>query len=57
LPAEHPLYTLDNALVVPHIASASFETRSRMAEMAADNLLAGLAGQLPPNCLNPEALR
>ena len=50
-----PLYTLDNALVVPHIASASFETRNRMAEMAADNLLAGLAGQLPPNCLNPEA--
>lgn len=57
LPADHPLYTLDNALIVPHIASASFETRSKMAEMAADNLLAGLAGTLPPNCLNPEALR
>lgn len=55
LPADHPLYTLDNALIVPHIASASFETRSKMAEMAADNLLAGLAGKLPPNCLNPEA--
>jgi glyoxylate reductase len=54
LPADHPLYTLDNALIVPHIASASFETRSRMAEMAADNLLAGLEGKLPPNCLNPE---
>lgn len=57
LPADHPLYTLDNALIVPHIASASFETRSQMAEMAADNLLVGLAGALPPNCLNPEALR
>ncbi|MGQ9814379.1 MAG: 2-hydroxyacid dehydrogenase [Candidatus Roseilinea sp.] len=55
LPADHPLYTLDNCLIVPHIASASFETRSRMAEMAAENLLAGLAGRLPPNCLNPEA--
>ncbi len=55
LPADHPLYTLDNALIVPHIASASYETRSRMSEMVADNLLAGLAGQLPPNCLNPEA--
>ncbi|MFO7633251.1 MAG: D-glycerate dehydrogenase [Caldilinea sp.] len=55
LPADHPLYTLDNALIVPHIASASFETRSKMAEMAADNLLAGLAGNMPPNCLNPEA--
>lgn len=57
LPADHPLYTLDNALIVPHIASASFETRSKMAEMAADNLLAGLAGMLPPNCLNPEAMK
>lgn len=56
LPADHPLYTLDNALIVPHIASASFETRSQMAEMAADNLLAGLAGVLPPNCLNPDAM-
>ena len=54
LPADHPLYTLDNALIVPHIASASFETRSRMAEMVADNLIAGLEGKLPPNCLNPE---
>lgn len=54
LPADHPLYTLDNCLIVPHIASASFETRSRMAEMAAENLLAGLAGRTPPNCLNPE---
>jgi glyoxylate reductase len=57
LPADHPLYTLDNALIVPHIASASFETRSQMAEMAADNLLAGLAGKLPPNCLNPDAMK
>lgn len=55
LPADNPLYTLDNCLIVPHIASASFETRSRMAEMAAENLLAGLAGRTPPNCLNPEA--
>lgn len=57
LPADHPLYTLDNALIVPHIASASFETRNRMAEMAADNLLAGLAGEQPPNCLNPEVFK
>ena len=54
LPSDHPLYTLDNALIVPHIASASFETRSRMAEIAADNLLAGLEGKMPPNCLNPQ---
>jgi glyoxylate reductase len=57
LPADHPLYTLDNALIVPHIASASVETRNRMAEMVADNVLAGLAGQQPPNCLNPEIFK
>ncbi|HEY3341178.1 MAG TPA: D-glycerate dehydrogenase [Anaerolineae bacterium] len=57
LPADHLLYTLDNALIVPHIASSSFETRSRMAEMAADNLIAGLEGKLPPNCLNPEVAK
>ncbi|MCL4504640.1 MAG: D-glycerate dehydrogenase [Chloroflexi bacterium] len=57
LPADHPLYTLDNALIVPHIASASFETRNRMADLAADNLIAGLEGRLPPNCLNPDVMR
>jgi glyoxylate reductase len=57
LPADHPLYALDNALIVPHIASASVETRNRMAELAAENLLAGLAGKQPPNCLNPEIYR
>jgi glyoxylate reductase len=57
LPASHPLYTLENALIMPHIASASFETRNRMAELAADNLLTGLQGKEPPNCLNPEIFR
>jgi glyoxylate reductase len=57
LPSDHPLYTMENALIVPHIASASFETRNRMAEMAADNLLTGLEGQVPPNCLNPEVFK
>jgi glyoxylate reductase len=54
LPADHPLLTLPNCLVVPHIASASIETRGRMARMAADNLLAGLRGERLPNCVNPE---
>jgi glyoxylate reductase len=54
LPADHPLLTLDNCLVVPHIASASRATRGKMAEMAAANLLAGLRGQRLPNCVNPE---
>lgn len=43
LPADHKLLTLPNCLVVPHIASASWATRTRMAVMAAENLLAGPA--------------
>jgi glyoxylate reductase len=54
LPVEHPLLTLDNCLVVPHIASASWRTRERMSLMAAENLIAGLKGERLPNCVNPE---
>jgi len=54
---EHPLLTLDNVIIAPHIASASFTTRRNMATMAAANLIAGLRGQIPPNCVNPEAIR
>ena len=44
---------LDNAVLTPHIASASRATRLRMAELAAANLRAALAGQRPPNLLSP----
>lgn len=54
LPADDPLLTLDNCLVVPHIASASRATRAKMAEMAAANLLAGLRGERLPTPVNPE---
>ncbi len=57
LPADHPLLTLDNAVVVPHIGSGSVYTRGLMARMAAENLLAGLKGEMPPNPVNPEALQ
>jgi glyoxylate reductase len=53
LPAGHKLMGLSNCLVVPHIASASWATRTRMATMAAENLLAGLRGERLPNCVNP----
>lgn len=49
-----PLLELDNLIVTPHIASASRYSRGRMAQMAADNLLAGLNGERLPNCVNPE---
>ena len=54
LPSGHPLFALDNCLIVPHLGSASFATRSKMAEMAVDNLLAGLAGRPLPHCVNKE---
>jgi len=57
LPADHPLLTLDDVIVAPHIASASVATRTKMALMAAENLIAGLKGEMPPNPVNPEALR
>jgi len=57
LPAVHPLLTLDNLIVTPHIASASRATRGKMAQMAVDNLLAGLNGTPLPNCVNPQVYR
>ncbi len=46
------LSDLANVVLLPHVGSATVETRTRMAEMAAENLLVGLKGQTPPNCLN-----
>lgn len=56
LPADHPLLSLPNCTVVPHIASASYATRERMARMAAANILAVLGGELPPNLVNADAI-
>ena len=56
IPLDDPLLTLENVIVLPHIGSASVETRKKMALMAAENLLAGLRGELPPHPVNPEAL-
>lgn len=48
---------LDNVALTPHIGSSSRATRMAMAMTAADNLIAVLSGQRPPNLLNPEVLR
>jgi len=52
LPVNSPLLKLENCIVVPHIASASWRTRERMSVMAAENLIAGLKGERLPNCVN-----
>ncbi len=54
LPPDHTLYDLPNCLIVPHIGSATYGTRHRMAELACENLLAGLEGRKLPHCANPE---
>lgn len=51
------LEKLDNIVLLPHMGSATEETRRRMGAMAVENLMAGLAGRLPPNCLNPNAAK
>jgi lactate dehydrogenase-like 2-hydroxyacid dehydrogenase len=55
LPGDHPLLEAPNLLVVPHVGSATVATRQRMADMAVDNLLAGLAGEPMPNQVTPRA--
>jgi lactate dehydrogenase-like 2-hydroxyacid dehydrogenase len=51
---EPALLVMKNVILAPHIASASYETRLRMAMMAAENLIAGLTGKRPPNLVNNE---
>lgn len=53
---DNPLLHLPNAVIVPHIGSASHATRTKMATMAASNLLAALEGRVPENLVNPEVL-
>jgi glyoxylate reductase len=54
MPLDDPLLTLDNCIITPHIASASVATRTKMAMLAAQNLLAGVRGEPLPYPVNPE---
>ncbi len=51
------LKKLDNIILQPHSASATIETRTNMAIMAAENMIAGLKGEIPPNCVNTEVFK
>jgi gluconate 2-dehydrogenase len=56
-PQVHPgLLTVPNVVLTPHIASATERTRRAMADLAADNLIAALAGEAPPTPVNPAVL-
>jgi glyoxylate reductase len=54
MPLDNPLLELENCLITPHIASASIQSRDKMAYIAAKNLIAGLKGERLPHCVNPE---
>jgi glyoxylate reductase len=45
LPRDHPMLTLDNIIIVPHLGSNTVQTRTRMAQRSVDNLVAGLRGE------------
>jgi glyoxylate/hydroxypyruvate reductase len=49
LPTDHPLLELSNCVILPHIASASYATRAKMAVLAAKNIVAGVKGEPLPN--------
>jgi phosphoglycerate dehydrogenase-like enzyme len=57
LAPDHPLVALDNCVVAPHLGSATVETRTRMSDLAVDNLLAFLRGERPRCCVNPSVLK
>ncbi|PYT77194.1 MAG: D-glycerate dehydrogenase [Acidobacteria bacterium] len=56
-PAIHPGLKRPNVVLAPHMASASLETRTKMASMAAENVVAVFKGRRPANVLNPEVLK
>jgi len=57
LPKDHPLTKLKNVILTPHIASATTETRARMADLAVENLLSVLKGEEPKHLVNPEVMK
>lgn len=57
IPSGHALLSLPNAIITPHIASASVHTRLKMAQMTIENLLAGLEGKRLPYCANPDVYK
>ena len=56
IPADHPLVTMENVTLVPHVASATVGTRRKMSEMTVENILATIDGKLPPNCVNADRI-
>lgn len=56
LPMDHPLHTLQNCVILPHIGSATITARDAMSSLAARNLIAVLTGEVPDHIVNPSVL-
>lgn len=56
LPIDHPLCTMNNVVLTPHIAGATYDTEANHSKLIADDVARILAGEKPVNCVNPEAL-
>lgn len=56
LPASHPLLSMGNVVLTPHIGGATFETEARGAQMVADDIGRLLAGEMPLHIVNPDVL-
>lgn len=56
-PSDNPILKLDNVVVAPHISSASLETRAKMSEMVAGNLVTFFEGKQPPNLVNKDVMK
>ena len=57
LPTDHPLTSMSNVVLTPHIGGATWNTEARQAQMVADDLEALLSGKTPAHIVNPEVLR
>src|SRR5439155_20651990 len=56
LPTDHPLCSMSNVVLTPHIGGATYDTEARQASMVADDIERLLAGKRPVNIVNPEVL-
>jgi glyoxylate reductase len=57
VPLDDPLLALDNLVITPHVGSATVETRTKMADLAVENLIAFFEGRRPPFCVNWQEVR
>jgi D-3-phosphoglycerate dehydrogenase len=57
LPTDHPLVSMSNVVLTPHIGGATWDTEARQSAMVADGLLALMQGDAPAHLVNPEVLR